>query len=275
MRFTVRHETLYCYSVPVGLAPHRLRLEPRADSGLLVFRELLVEPLPVSRVQETDAAGNAVVRVEFAGQTTVLRVDSQFTVDTWAPPPLPCGTLPPLPWSPWADDALAPCLFEPQPDPAVSAFAADIASQCGGEPLAFLDSLCRAIHQRTDRHIRIDGDAHPPAATLATGRGACRDVTVLFMAACRSQHMPARFVSGYQAFAETGDGQRFLHAWPEVHLPGIGWRGWDPTHGTRVGDDHVALCAAPEQAGTMPVEGGFYANGVTATLDCRVSIQTR
>jgi hypothetical protein len=45
-------------------------------------------------------------------------------------------------------------------------------------------------------------------------------------------------------------------------------------HGVAVTDGHVALCAAPDQAATMPVEGGFYGNGVTSTLDYRVEIAT-
>jgi transglutaminase-like putative cysteine protease len=118
-----------------------------------------------------------------------------------------------------------------------------------------------------ERRIRVERAAH----TLAIGRGACRDLTVLFMATCRCLGMAARFVSGYQAQADTPDGQRHLHAWPEVFLPGLGWRGFDPTHGIVVTDGHVALCAAPDQADTMPVEGGFSSSGVTASssITCR------
>lgn len=54
------------------------------------------------------------------------------------------------------------------------------------------------------------------------------------------------------------DGKRHLHAWPEVWIEGAGWRGYDPTHGARVTDGHVALCAAPGQAETMPLEGGYW-----------------
>ncbi|HVY40544.1 MAG TPA: transglutaminase family protein, partial [Polyangia bacterium] len=88
--------------------------------------------------------------------------------------------------------------------------------------------------------------------------------------------MPARFCSGYQSAAETPDGRRYLHAWPEVFLPGLGWRGWDPTHGIRVAQNHVALCAAPEQSGTMPVTGSFTFNGptVTSTLEFSLDIAT-
>jgi transglutaminase-like putative cysteine protease len=63
------------------------------------------------------------------------------------------------------------------------------------------------------------------------------------------------------------DGRRHLHAWAEVVLPGIGYRGWDPMHGVRVGDGHVALCAAATQAATMPVEGGFFDHEVRFATD--------
>src|SRR6516225_8438153 len=98
------------------------------------------------------------------------------------------------------------------------------------------------------------------------------DLTVLFISACRSLGIAARFVSGYQAHAESQDGRRHLHAWPEVFLPGRGWRGFDATHGTVVNDGHVALCAAPEQSATMPIEGGFFGDGITAALDYHVQI---
>ena len=106
--------------------------------------------------------------------------------------------------------------------------------------------------------------------------GACRDVTVLFLESARALGLPGRFVSGYQARPAVEDGRRHLHAWAEVFLPGSGWRGWDVTHGTRVTDGHVALSAAPTQAGTMPIEGGFsfVGRGVASTLGYSVVIDT-
>ena len=154
------------------------------------------------------------------------------------------------------------------------AFAAEIASECAGDALAFLDRLNQILFARIRHDIRAEGAARPAAATLALGHGACRDVTNLFLAACRSLGAPARFVSGYQAKADTPDGRRHLHAWPEAFAPGLGWLAYDPTHGVKVTDGHVSLCAAPDQAATMPVEGGFYGGAVTSTLDYRVEIET-
>ena len=269
MRFSVRHETVYRYSAPVRFAPHRLRLTPRVDAGLLHRHDLDVGPDPLGRDDALDAYGNRVIDLAFDTPADALRIESRFVLETVAPPPLAAG--PPL-LPAGRDPDLAPWLAGPDPDPSVAAFAAEIAATSGGRTDRFLSTLCRTLFERTDRHIRPDGAARSAAETLALGSGACRDLTVLFMAAARVVGLPARFVSGYQARAETPDGRRHLHAWPEVHVAGVGWRGWDPTHGVAVGDGHVALSAAPDQAATMPIEGGYFGDGVTATLAYRVEI---
>jgi transglutaminase-like putative cysteine protease len=274
MRFSVCHETLYRYSMPVGLGSHVLRLNPRADGARILAGSLTVDPAPATRHEQTDRFGNRVTQVSFTGVSDHLRIESCFDIDILSPAPLRDPGLPPLPWSSGSPDELAAYRPAGAPDAAVQTFAAALAAETGGAALSLLDRLSRALFTRMARHIRIEGVAQAPAHTLAIGSGACRDLTVLFMAACRSLGIAARFVSGYQAQADTPDGQRHLHAWPEVFLPGLGWRGFDPTHGIAVTDGHVALCAAPDQAATMPVEGGFFGNGVTATLEYRVQIAT-
>ena len=104
----------------------------------------------------------------------------------------------------------------------------------------------------------------------------CRDLSVLFMAACRRVGLPARFVSGYQQ----GDGiraVRYLHAWPEVWIPGSGWYGLDPTHASVVGTTHVAIAAGPTPASVTPVEGGYSFRGaeLRSTLETEIRIDTR
>ena len=181
---------------------------------------------------------------------------------------------PALPWGSDASDSTAVYLASEAADCAVRAFARKLAVESGGDPLAFLARLNARIFRKIRHDIRPDGAARPPEETLALGHGACRDVTMLFLAACRSLGIPARFVSGYQAHAETPDGRRHLHAWPEAFVPGLGWRAYDPTHGLDVSDGHVALSAAPDQTLTMPVEGGFYGDGATSTLSYAVEIAT-
>lgn len=268
MRFDVRHETTYRYSAPVRLGDHVLRMTPRAEGVQALSHDVQVIPAPTSRQEACDSWGNPILRLGFSGETHLLQITSRFTCDVPLAPPPPAGLLP-LPWTPLP--GMETWLGTGE-DPTVVAYAGALAREAGGDVVRFLDRLTQDLYTRTDRQIRIEGHAQSAAETLASATGACRDLSVLFMAACRSQGLPARFASGYQARAEAVDGRRHLHAWPEVWLPGAGWTGYDPTHGTITTDGHVALAVAPSQADTMPVEGGFWANGVTSTLtyDLRV-----
>lgn len=271
MRIRVRHLTSYRYSAPVRLGPQRLRLLPR-DHGVVVREaSIAVDPMPATREEGIDLFGNRVVDVACDGVTDRFVVESSFEVETSAPMATPI--LPPLPWAAPPADDFAIYRDTSDLDASVQAFAAELAAAGGGHPMSFLERLNEALFSSTNRYIRGSGYAQTPAETLALGSGACRDVTVLFMAAARAQGIAARFVSGYQARAETPDGRRHLHAWPEVYLPGIGWRGFDPTHGLPAIDGHIAVAAGPDQRATMPVEGGFYGIGVTSTLEYDVSIE--
>ena len=250
MRFSVRHETLYRYARPVRLAPHLLRLTPRPEAAALVSHELAIEPAPSSRTEAADAFGNLVTHLAFDRETEVFRILSRFEADV-RPPAAPVAA------------NLASYLADPRPDPGVRAFAERLADEAGERRRLFSIAQPHALRRLPARHPRRRRRAHA-AETLALRHGACRDVTVLFLAACRSLGIPARFVSGYQARAQTPDGRRHLHAWAEAHLP-EGWRGYDPTHGVAVTDGHVALCAAPDQAATMPVEGGYWGEAVESS----------
>lgn len=259
MLFSVLHRTQYRYSAPIRLGAHVLRLAPRSDAGQLLSHDLRVRPAPVQREDRFDGFGNSVVILEFSGETTEFVVESRFVVDTGVPVAKTQG----------ADVAA----YLPQTAIArdVQAYAKELS--CGVDLEGFLARLNRDLYAQTDRRIRLDGDAQSASETLRTRTGACRDLTVLFIEACRRCGLPARFISGYQARAESVDGNRHLHAWPEVFLPGVGWRGYDPTHGMPVTDGHVAICAAPDQAGTMPIAGGFWGGPVTSTLSYSIEIE--
>ena len=208
---------------------HVLRLTPRTDNSVLHMHRLTIDPVPSFRQDLRDRYGNLITRLEFEGLSDHLRIESRFDLETRSTPALACSALlPPLPWPPGTSDAMADYLSPGDGDESVRAFATDLASESGWEAVDFLERLNQTLFTRTDRHIRPDGAAQAPAHTLATGRGACRDLAVLFMTACRSLGIAARFVSGYQANADTPDGRRHLHAWPEVFLPGFWLAGLRP-----------------------------------------------
>ncbi len=86
------------------------------------------------------------------------------------------------------------------------------------------------------------------------------------------EKLAGRFFSGYEAGAETDD--RHLHAWVEIYLPGGGWRGYDPTHGLLVADDHIEIVSSQFPAQTTPVEGKLQTIGnIGMEMNYRLIIQ--
>jgi transglutaminase-like putative cysteine protease len=264
MRFDVEHLSSYSYDEPVNLGPQTVRLRPRPDGG---FRELgyslLVDPAPVLRTEMLDAAGNLATRLWFEAPTRHLRVVSRFTVETLTAKPCtlildPAYRTLPATYPDAEARILSPYRAGGSPDPALGALVGGRGAPAPPPPRARQLALTAWLHEEIGREIRDEGEPQTPAETLDRRRGACRDQTVLFIAACRAAGLAARFVSGYQDRSAMETDRRHLHAWPEVYIPGCGWRGFDPTRGIAVGGGHVPIAAAPEPSGAMPIEGSYF-----------------
>ncbi len=279
MRFEVLHRKHYHYTAPVWLGPHLLRLRPRCDDGSRLLQHRLdICPAPAGTSLLLDADGNLVTRAWFAGPTRHLAVESRIQVETARANPrdflsdaAPLDTPYAVPMyarlAPWID-------VDDDAGDGVAALARDIAA-VSADALGFVDRLNRHLFASFEREIRDTGAAQGPELTLRRRRGACRDLAVLFAAACRRRGLAARFVSGYQKGRDgaAASGRRWMHAWPEVYLPGAGWRGFDPTHGTPVADAHVALAAAARAEDAAPIEGSYAGEADSSmTVELRIDV---
>lgn len=272
MRFLIRHVTEYTYARNVVLAPHTFRLRPREDGSQRTHRfALRIEPEPAGRCEFLDVEGNVVTRAWFIDGGTTFRVTAEMDVETLRTNPF--DYLPAFDgwemYPPGLKRRLAPYL-DAGPVGAGVVQAARSLRERADEPLAFLAALNEHLHGRIEREIRELGAPQAPDETLARGKGACRDLAVLFIAACRFQGIAARFVSGYQRGEEERE-RRYLHAWPEVYLPGGGWRGFDPSHALAVADGHVAVAAGAEPEQAAPIDGAYYGDAAS-TLQTQVQI---
>jgi transglutaminase-like putative cysteine protease len=278
MRFEIRHETVYGYSAPVRLGPQLLRLRPRYDGAQqTIDYECLIEPAPSRRSVQLDAYGNLIEQAWFLGETSELRIVSRALVDTLRTNPFDYLLEPSAVGLPFSYPAALRAPLAGYRDggeiaPEVIRLANSLAAGVRQQPVGFLVELSRWLSENIDHEVREQGIAHPPEVTLAKGRGACRDVAMLFIAVCRHQGIAARYVTGYQARSAVPRERRYMHAWPEVYLPGGGWRGFDPTHGIAVADAHVAVAAAPGPEGAAPVSGSFSGESVSSTLTYEVRI---
>jgi len=280
MIYRIDHRITYTYSATVFLEPHIVRLRPRCDICQAVSRFAIdVAPLPVDIHHYLDAEGNSAACLWFEKTTGTLAIATSFEVQTLCPNPF--GYLVtdqaflqlPVRYPAGEKVSLDPFRNPAEPDETIQALGRSVLAGTKGGTLNFLSRLCTVMYENFTVEVRDEGPSLSPAETIRHKKGACRDLTLLFMEVCRSVGLAARFVSGYQEGDQEME-NRHLHAWAEVYIPGGGWRGYDPTLGLAVADRHIPLAASRKPAGAAPVTGTFRGTDVTAQMEYRISLQT-
>jgi transglutaminase-like putative cysteine protease len=280
MRFQIRHSLQYRYERPVFLEPLTVRLTPRQGPGQrLLEHRLEVKAGPSGRSEIVDAEGNSAVVLWFDELRQELDLTVTMAVETLQKNPFdwivtdPAAARVPLDYPAATAHSLAPYRAEGAVDPSVAAWAAEQAAAVGHRSTDLLMALADTIHHGFHHVGRPDGDPMAPAQTLAGRSGACRDTAMLYVEACRSLGLAARFVSGYSMHHPPEVSEQELHAWAEVYLEGAGWRGYDPSLGLAVADGHVVLAVAPDHRLAAPVSGSYRGTGVGSRMDYRVALQ--
>jgi transglutaminase-like putative cysteine protease len=274
MRYNIEHTTEYQYSSPVFLEPHIFRLQPTSNGIQRLERfEMQVSPLPAGSAITVDGEGNSELRCWFEGMTTSLKITTSAEVSVLRSDPfayLPIGE-DELPYVYPTDSSTA---IEPYRagggTEEVRRLAERVAHQTAYSAQAFLPALTMAIHEQCMQEFRADGPPFTADHTLFRRSGSCRDLAVVFMEACRHMGFAARFVSGYYVGLPSENGN--LHAWAEVYVEGGGWRGFDPTAGLAVADEHVAVAAAIQPRNAAPAVG-TYRGDASVELTTRIRIK--
>lgn len=277
MLFLIRHHTHYKYDQPVVFEPHFLRFRPREDpfQKLLKFR-ISISPEPAGISEHIDLDGNTAHQVWFKELSRELDVRSTALIETNNTNPFDYLIYPetalmlPMRYPQDIEHSLKLFTTPLTSSAEVLGFAEETAEGANRQTIPFLTCLTRRMNQEFQQQCREIGEPYPPEKTLAEKTGSCRDLSVLFMAACRTFGLAARFVSGYH-FNEFSRKQ-YLHAWVEVYIPGGGWRGFDPSVKLAIADRHIAVAASAIPGLTTPVSGMFQGRaGSILTTDVKIS----
>lgn len=277
MIYEVSHRICFQYDEPVSIQPLTIRLQPRSD-GVQRVRDwgCQLAPAPCSSTSILDVFGNTALQVAFEGLHRELTIQTKSEVEATRTNPFDFVSLDsrvtnlPAFYDLRIGQALAPNLHRQVMDISIGHWAGEISGSVAWQTQPFLLKLCEEISRDYTSETRYEGAAFSPTKTYAEKRGACRDLAALFMDACRSQGLAARFVSGYVYEPGRTHGSE-LHAWAEVYLPGGGWRGYDPTLGIAVADAHIPVAAGPEPEWASPTEGCYIGNG-DSKIDYQVQV---
>jgi transglutaminase-like putative cysteine protease len=268
----VEHTTTYRYAAPVRLTGHRLMLRPHDSHDLRLNEATLGLTPPAARLRWAhDVFSNSICFVDFGGaRTDTLRIVSVLDLDHFPSqtdvPLDPNAEVYPFRYAAQEMPDLARLIERQAPDPQrkVDDWARHFLARSGPtRTLPMLVAMTEAIRSDFTYETREAEGTNSALVTLATRRGACRDLALLMMEAARALGFAARFISGYvydAALIDHGDpvvGGGATHAWCAIYLPGAGWVEFDPTNGLIAGRNLIRVSVARTPAQAVPVSGGF------------------
>ena len=285
--FEVVHRTVYRYAQQVERSIHVLRLSPVHDRLQRVHAHELTVSVAGQACDYEDVFGNRVRRLAVETPFTELVIEATTTVELLDVDPIGIGPLRvsqtiPLVWMPWQRQILDPFLLPPElPETELAELADYAMSFVERNDYDLLDTLLdinRTIH---DEYAYIQG-----ATTVFTTafevyvnrRGVCQDFTNLMICLARLLGVPARYACGYIYTGPRGDNQvqsEASHAWVQVYLPQLGWKGFDPTNGILTQTDHVRVAIGRNYLDATPTSGTIFVGGGGETLSVDVKVTPR
>lgn len=285
--FSVRHRTVYRYQKPVERSTHVLRLAPMHDRlQRLASHHLHVSVDGVSR-EFDDVFGNRVRVVRIDTPFTELAIEARSEVEVTDTDPFSFAAIRerstiPLVWMPWQHHMLQPFLLPPElPESQLRELAQYAMTFVERNDYDLLDTLLDLNTTLFKEYAYRQGETTlqtSPFDVYTSRKGVCQDFTNLFMCLARLLGVPARYVCGYvftgpkHANVRMGEAS---HAWTQVYLPEVGWRGFDPTNGTVTQTDHVRVAVGRNYVDATPTSGTLWVGGEGETLDVDVRVELR
>ncbi len=214
MKIRIQHRTTYSYAEPVRLGPHRVMVRPREGHDLHIESSILtIRPAHTVHWMR-DVNGNSIALVDFNERANEMMIYSELVLHHYDADPLDFRV------EPYA--VHYPFVYDPWTLPELTAFThivfpadAERVRQWLGqfwqpgklvETVSLLKRLNRFISDTFTYRRRDEFGVQRPSVTLEKNSGSCRDFATLFIEACRSWGLAARFVSGYMLCEATEAG---------------------------------------------------------------------
>jgi transglutaminase-like putative cysteine protease/predicted glutamine amidotransferase len=283
-RYEVHHHTAYRYATAVERSAHLFRLFPRHDLLQRVVSCEVSGSVGAEQHEFEDVFGNRARRVIIEHPYRELVIDARSVVELLDVEPLDfrrarVRTTIPLAWMPWQRQVLEPFLLPPElPESELAElhdYAMTFASRNDFEVLDALIDLNSTIFSEYEYKSGSTTLTSSAFDCYTSRRGVCQDFANLFICLARLLGVPARYVCGYLYTGPQHPNARMAdasHAWVEVYLPEVGWKGFDPTNGVLTQTEHVRVAVGRNYRDATPTSGVIYVGGGGETLSVAVRV---
>ncbi len=248
MRLTVRHDTLYQFETPMRFVTQSHRLRPAGNASQTVLDWTVSAEGAVFGAGFVDGAGDSISTMTVQGpvERIAVKVDGVVeTTDTAGVLRNHRETISPRVYLQATRATEANRSLLELKDAALSGAGS------GGD-LERAHRLSAAVADAIAYVTGATGAQTTAAEALELGKGVCQDMTHALIALAHAAGLPARYVTGYLLTSEEIEAGEAAHAWAEIHVPDLGWVGFDAAnrccpdaHYVRLGSGRDAREAAP------------------------------
>jgi transglutaminase-like putative cysteine protease len=269
-RLKIRHANRFEYGMEVNRSVHRLQLRPVHDRRqTVVSYDLNIDP-PVTTHDYEDVFGNWATSFEIHGPYTKLSMVAESVVELLDVDPFAFARVEkrptfPVSWMPWEITMLTPYLAPVElPEThlrEIFDYAMSFVVRNKYDLLETLFDINLTMFREFTYVPMSTTNETTPFEVLKSRRGVCQDFANLVICMARMLNIPARYVCGYLYTGNTGPTRAVAdasHAWVQLYLPGVGWKGFDPTNGVLPTTDHVRVSVGRHFRDTAPISGTIY-----------------
>ena len=260
MLLKISHQTHYQFDAPVTYALQRLRLTPKSRAGQTVMNWQTELTGGTAEVGFDDHHNNHVelISVEPGQQEVVITCGGEVETEDNNGVVGRHGGFAPL----W--------LFERQtaltrPGPNIRNL---VKGMKPAAEIGFFHDLSAEILTRLPYGLGSTNSETKAEEAMEAGTGVCQDHAHIFIAACRTLGVPARYVSGYLMMNDRVD-QAASHAWAEAHVDALGWVGFDISNQVSPDERYVRVATGLDYTDAAPISGlhfGEYSDQMVVSI---------
>ena len=246
MQLSITHRTTYRFDKPVPYGLQQLRLTPKSRDTQKVLHWRTHLDGAELQLSFADSHANHVDVISFSGMPHDVIITGEGMIETTDHAGVVGKHQGFMPL--WCFERSTP---RTRTGPAIRALAA---KADGKDEVTRMHALMNAIADAVSYEVGATTAETTAEEAAAAGHGVCQDHAHIMIAAARHLGLPARYVSGYLMMNDRID-QDASHAWAEVHVPTLGWVGFDPSNRISPDARYVRVATGLDYAGAAPVTG--------------------
>ncbi len=252
MRLEVRHRTVYSFNASMRWITQSHRLTPSVCASQRTLDWHVTVEGAALGASFIDGAGDAITTMTLAGPVDRIEVLVTGVVETTDT----AGVL--------RDhrEVISPRVYlaaTPATKPNGALVALMASALDGAEPDANLNRAHRLSAAVSAAIAYAPGSTHAhttAAEALDKGEGVCQDHAHALIALAHAAEMPARYVTGYLLTgSDAGAQEEASHAWAEIHVPSLGWIGFDAANRCCPDDRYIRLGSGRDAREAAPIRG--------------------